>query len=116
MATGTATAQLADAVRGKRLRFDWREGPTKGARHDHYFRDDGSVEFRDANATADDKWTREKEYSAVPVSDDVYLVSYLGSAGYTLTVALNFKNKRMVGIASGAKDWHPVEGTFEVTG
>jgi phenolic acid decarboxylase len=110
----TATAQLAEAVRGKKLRFNWTDGPTKGARHDHHFHKDGAVEFRDAQAAPDDKWTREKEYSAVQVSDDVYLVSYLGSSGYTLTVALNFKDKRMVGIASGAKDWHPVEGTFEV--
>jgi hypothetical protein len=110
----TATGQLAEAVRGKILRFGWTEGPTKGASHDHRFHEDGSVEYRNADAKADDKWTREDEYSAVPVSDDVCLVSYLGSAGYTLTVALNFKNKRMVGIASGAKDWHPVAGTFEI--
>lgn len=110
----TATARLADAVRGRKLRFNWLDGPTKGAAHDHEFHKDGSVEFRNADARPDEKWTREAEYSAVPVSEDVYLVSYMGSAGYTLTVALNFKDKHMVGIASGAKDWHPVGGTFEV--
>lgn len=109
-----ATAQRADAIRGRKIRFNWSDGPTKGARHDHEFHKDGSVEYRGADATKDEKWTREKEYSAAQVSDDVYLVSYLGSAGYTLTVALNFKDNRMVGIASGAKDWHPVEGSFEV--
>jgi hypothetical protein len=108
----TASVQLTEAVRGKTLRFNWTEGPTKGASHDHRFHKDGSVEYRNADAKADEKWTREAEYSAVPVSDDVCLVSYLGSAGYTLTVALNFNNWRMVGIASGAKDWHPVAGIF----
>jgi hypothetical protein len=48
------------------------------------------------------------------VADDVYAVSYLSTSGYTLTVILNFRDHRMVGFASGAKDWHPVQGTFEV--
>jgi phenolic acid decarboxylase len=109
-----ATARLADAVRGKKIRFTWQDGPTKGSSHDHDFHEDGSVEYRASNAKKDEKWTREKEYSAVQVSEDVYLVSYLGASGYTLTVALNFKNHRMVGIASGVKDWYPVEGAFEI--
>lgn len=110
----TATTQQADAIRGKKMRWTWTDGPTKGTSHDHEFHKDGSVEFRSADAKKDEKSTRENEYSARQVADDVYLVSYLGSSGYTLTVALNFKDYHMVGIASGAKDWYPVEGTFEV--
>jgi hypothetical protein len=41
-------------------------------------------------------------------------VSYLAASGYTLTVVLNFRDHRMVGFASSSKDWHPVQGTFEV--
>ena len=110
----TATTRAADAVRGKKMRWTWTEGPTKGASHDHEFHTDGTVEYRSAGAKSDEKWTKEKEYSARPVADDVYLVSYLGASGYTLTVALNFKDHHMIGIASGAKDWYPVEGSFEV--
>jgi hypothetical protein len=45
---------------------------------------------------------------------DVCLVSYLAGSGYTLTVALDFRSHRVVGVASGAKEWFPVRGTFEV--
>jgi hypothetical protein len=96
------------------MRWDWKEGPTKGSSHIHEFHTDGSVEYRHEDAKEGETPTREKEYSARKVSEDVYLVSYLGSSGYTLTVALNFENHHMVGIASHAKEWYPVEGTFEV--
>jgi hypothetical protein len=54
------------------------------------------------------------KYGALRVADDVYAVSYLAASGYTLTVVLNFHDHRMVGFASSAKDWHPLQGTFEV--
>jgi hypothetical protein len=38
------------------------------------------------------------------------------TSGYTLTVALDLLRGRAVGIASGAKEWFPVRGTFEVFG
>jgi hypothetical protein len=50
----------------------------------------------------------------VRVADDIYVISYLAASGYTLTVVLNFKDNRAVGFASGAKEWFPVQGTFEV--
>jgi hypothetical protein len=59
--------------------------------------------------------TKERpEYGAMKVADGVYVVSYLAGSGYTLTVVLNFQEKRMVGFASGAKEWYPVQGTFDV--
>lgn len=50
------------------------------------------------------------------VADGIYAVSYLAASGYTLTVVLNFHTRKMVGFASSAKEWHPVQGTFEVVG
>ena len=35
------------------------------------------------------------KYEVAKVSDDVYAVSYLGSAGYTLSLILNFRTSRM---------------------
>jgi hypothetical protein len=114
--------QLAPAVRGKTIRLTWTEGPTKGTTHEHLFHQDGTVEWRDIapakgqsdrppkGATAKEK----PKYAAFRVGDDIYAVSYLASSGYTLTVVLNFRDRRMVGFASSAKDWHPVQGTFEV--
>jgi hypothetical protein len=42
------------------------------------------------------------------------VVSYLAGSGFTLTVVLNFRDRSVVGFASGAKDWFTVRGTLEV--
>jgi hypothetical protein len=115
------TEEPAAAVRGKTIRLTWTEGPTKGTTHEHVFHQDGTVEWHDAAAAKGSpskaQASRPKEkpkYAALRVADDIYAVSYLAASGYTLTVVLNFKDRRMVGFASGAKDWHPLQGTFEV--
>lgn len=114
----------AAAVRGKTIRFTWTDGPTKGKTHEHVFHQDGTVEWHDvapsgtakpADPQPKSQSAGEKpEYAAMKVADNIYAVSYLAPSGYTLTVVLNFHNRRIVGFASGAKDWHPVQGTFEV--
>jgi hypothetical protein len=48
--------------------------------------------------------------------DDVYLVSYLSGEGFTLTMALNFRDHTVNGVASGNGQWVPVAGTFEEAG
>jgi hypothetical protein len=107
--------QRAAAIRGKTIRLTWLEGPTKGTTHEHVFHDDGTVEWRDAANPQKGAPAKEKpEYAAIRVADDMYAVSYLAASGYTLTVVLNFRERRMVGFASSSKDWHPVQGTFEV--
>ena len=106
-----------DRIRGKKIRFTWTDGPTKGDTHEHAFHEDGSVEYHKvAKEPLKGKPTREKQYAAVKITDDVYVVSYLGSSGYTLTVVLNFRDNSIVGFASGAKEWFPVKGKFEVVG
>jgi MoaF N-terminal domain len=107
--------QRAAAIRGKTIRLTWLEGPTKGTTHEHIFHDDGTVEWRDAANPQKGAPAKEKpEYAAIRVADDIYAVSYLATSGYTLTVVLNFRERRVVGFASSSKDWHPVQGTFEV--
>ena len=114
----------ADAVRGKTIRFTWTEGPTKGTTHEHVFHDDGTVEWRDtstqkARSTGAEKSAPAKErpkYGAMRVAEDIYAVSYLAGSGYTLTVVLNFLDHRIVGFASGSKEWYPLQGSFEVVG
>ena len=115
-----SNVQRAAEVRGKTMQFAWTEGPTKGKTHEHTFHQDGTVEWRDANPSPSSEAAKpgtkkeRVEYGAVKVSDDVSLVSYLADSGYTLTVALNFDDNSIVGFASGAKEWYPVRGTFEV--
>jgi MoaF N-terminal domain len=116
--------QRAPAIRGKTIRLTWTEGPTKGKTHEHVFHDDGTVEWHDTPGPQKGRPTdtqqkgalaKEKpEYAAIRVADDIYAVSYLAPSGYTLTVVLNFREQRTVGFASSSKDWHPVQGTFEV--
>ena len=119
----TAVSQARE-VRGKTMQWTWTEGPTKGATHEHVFHEDGTVEWHQVGA--DQKKTTSKEvgksqkmqhpeYAAMQAADGVVAVSYLApESGYTLTVVLNFNDHKMVGFASGAKDWYPVKGTFKV--
>jgi hypothetical protein len=111
------------AIRGKTIQFQWIEGPTKGMIHEHDFHEDGTVEWRDARSPAgsdtsggaQQKPSQERpNYAAIKVAEDAYIVSYLASSGFTLTVVLNFRDQQLIGFASGAKEWYPIRGTFEV--
>ena len=105
----------AGAVRGKTIRLIWTDGPTKGTTYEHVFHQDGTVEWHDAKAPPKAGPAKERpQYGATKVADDIFVVSYLAPSGYTLTVVLNFRDHKMVGFASGAKEWYPVQGTFEV--
>jgi hypothetical protein len=111
------------AVRGKTIRYIWTDGPTKGKTYDHVFHEDGTVEWHEVAHTPtvdrgpEPGGTRPAErpaYAAMEAAKDVYAVSYLAESGYTLTVVLDFKTSRMVGVASGETSWFPVQGRFEV--
>lgn len=115
------TEQRADSrVSGQTIRFTWNEGPTQGKTHEHVFHPDGTVQWRAvpaeegaAQGGADQAPDRPR-YAALAVGDDVCLVSYLSSSGYTLTVALCFTDQSLTGIASNEKTWVPVRGFFEI--
>jgi phenolic acid decarboxylase len=105
----------AEAIRGKTVRLTWTEGPTQGTTHEHVFHQDGTVEWHDVDSAGKGGAAQERPaYAAVEVADGVYLVSYLAPSGYTLTVVLNFRDQKVVGFASSAKDWHLVLGRFSV--
>ena len=53
-------------------------------------------------------------YGNQRLTPTIFAVSYLATSGFTLTVVLDFGTRALVGIASGAKDWFPLRGTFEV--
>lgn len=109
----------AAAIRGTTMRWTWTDGPTKGKSHEHIFHDDGTVEWHDAGAAPAKQPSKEPErvpYAAFEVAPEIFAVSYLATSGFALTVVLNFATKDMVGIASGAKEWYPLRGIFEVVG
>ncbi len=108
---------ISKRVSGTTMRFTWTSGPTQGKAHDHQFGEDGRVEWRSAATQGAQPSVGEPErvgYAALDVSDDVCLVSYLAKSGYTLTVALNFADGTLLGVASNDKTWTPVGGAFEV--
>jgi hypothetical protein len=107
-------APQAAAIRGKTIRLVWTKGPTAGTTYEHVFRPDGTVEWHDVKSGRMAPPKETPAYGAFQVTQQVYAVSYLAPSGYTLTVVLNFQDQKMVGFASSAKDWHPVEGRFEV--
>jgi hypothetical protein len=112
--TAMERTEQVDAIRGKTVRLTWTKGPTKGKTHEHVFHTDGTVEWYDADSGPGASSRERPRYAALQAADQVYAVSYLApTSGYTLTVVLNVKSHKMVGFASSAKDWQPVEGTFE---
>lgn len=89
---------------GRTFRFSWTAGPTAGKTHEHVFHTDGSVSYAPVEQGRPLRSTSEKQYGGYEISEDVVLVSYQSSSGYTLTVAMNFRDHRLQGFASGAKD------------
>jgi hypothetical protein len=100
-------------MQGKTLRWIFHDGPMAGIPIEHTFNEDGSVVWRVLDGPMKGS-AREKEYAAVRISEDVQAISYLAASGHTLTVVLNFKDKRMYGFGSNDKTWVPMTGTFEV--
>jgi len=103
-----------DPLRSKTVRWSFEDEPVTGNRFEHTFHDDGSVTWVILEGPGKGHSAREKRYTAMQVTDDVCAVSYLGAAGHTLTVVLNFSTGRMCGFASSSTDWYPLTGTFEV--
>lgn len=103
-----------DSLYGKTLQWTFTDGPMAGATYQHTFHKNGTVDFRPVDGGSGGEPTREKHAAAVKVSDDMFLVSYLGAAGYTLTVSLNFQNMTMIGFASNEKEWSQQKGRFEL--
>jgi hypothetical protein len=110
-----------ESLRGKTLRWTFTDGPTAGTTYEHAFYEDDSVIYRSVEASEKgrpalkkDEVTPRTKCATVKVADDIFAISYLTAAGYTLTVVLNFQQKQMVGFASNNKEWYQQKGTFEV--
>jgi hypothetical protein len=108
-----------DSVRGKVLRFSFDDGPMAKKTFEHRFADDGTVAF---HQVGDGKASGEKKkadgnpatkYEVATVRDGVSAVSYLSSAGYTLTAVLDFATKKLVAFSSNEKMLGIQHGTFQ---
>jgi hypothetical protein len=108
----TASDKVALVGRTIRWRFD--DGPVAGQTFEHTFDSDGSVVWRSVDGEDPTTLHQEKFGAVAPISDDVVVVSYVSSGGYTLTVALNLVQGRMVAFASGHDTWAQQRGSFEL--
>lgn len=99
-------------VAGKTLRFTFEDGPMAGKTFVHVFEPD-SVRYRQVDS--DGKGTTAK-YEAAMAGRDVWAVSYLGSSGYTLTVVLDTRTRKLLAFSSNEKMLLMQHGTFEEVG
>lgn len=102
----------AHPVRGKTLSLTFAEGQMAGKTIEHAFHVDGSLDFYTADKP--EAKSHVAKYEVAEVSDDVYAVSYLGSAGYTLSVVLDFKHANLVAVSSNATTMQMQRGSFAV--
>lgn len=109
-----STAPDKRALLGRTIRWRFTDGPVAGQTFEHTFNTDGSVVWRSVDGSDPTKLNHEKFGAVAPVSDDVAVVSYVSASGYTLTVALNLAQGRMVGFASGHDTWTQQKGSFEL--
>jgi hypothetical protein len=105
---------MNDPIHGSTIRWTF-EGAMAGKTFEHTFGEDGTITYRmlgGNDATA----TEAKHSEIAQLSDNVWAISYLGSAGYTLTVVLDFDTNSLVSFASNEKELSQQKGTFEVVG
>jgi hypothetical protein len=102
-----------DPIHGSTIQWTYQAGAMAGKTFEHTFSSDGKVTYRMLSSNSDTP-TEAKHAEIARVSDDVWAISYLGSAGYTLTVVLNFDTKELVSFASNETQLSQQKGTFEV--
>jgi hypothetical protein len=98
-----------DPIHGKTLIFRFEDGPMKGKAFEHKFTDDDQVTYR---ALDGDQPSAPAHCEIARITDDVYAVSYLGTAGYTLTSILDFSTHRLTGFASNEQSLVAQHGRF----
>ena len=105
------------ALSGRVFNWTFDDGPTAGKTYEHTFAPDGTVKFKEAGSAPGAGQSGDampgSKYAAFEIAPNIYLVSYLSSHGYTLTVSMNLDSKKLHGFASGNNEWHPLEGTVE---
>jgi hypothetical protein len=102
-----------DPIRGNTIRMTFDDGLMAGKSVDHIFDDYGNVSWRMAGGDPEKQPTKAKKCAITPVDDDVWAVAYLAESGYTLTMLLNFKTRRLVAFSSNEKDLGVQQGSFE---
>ena len=114
MNTSSKPPSASASLLGRTIRWTFNDGPVKGQTFDHTFNDDGSVVWRIVSGKPNAPLNRETHSGVVPLGDQVAMVSYLSSNGFTLTAALNFADMRLTAFASNGESWTMQRGSFEL--
>ena len=107
---------MKDRISGKTLRWTFEDGPMAGKTFEHTFGSDGTVRFRAVTHEVRSEQAESstaKKYESARLRDDIYVVSYLGTSGYTLTAVLDFEKGTVVAVASNEKQLVLQHGSFE---
>ena len=103
-------------ITGHDLRWTFQDGPMAGKSFDHTFSRNGGVLFREVGSDPDSRPGTADQYQVASLGQDVHAVSYLSGSGYTLTVVLDFKTRKLVAFASNETSLTMQHGTFEPLG
>jgi hypothetical protein len=107
---------MNNPLSGKTIRWNFQDGAMAGKSFDHTFNDDGSLTFKMSGSGSDNedlkKQSRVEKYEVATLGADVTVVSYLVPHGYTLTVAMDMKSKKLIAFSSNDKGVEVQHGTF----
>jgi hypothetical protein len=103
---------MATDLAGKTIRWTYADGPMKGKHFEHSFTNDGTVSWKEAGEPKPSADSHAK-YQFQRISDDVYVVSYLSSHGFTLTTVVDDRSGAIVSFASNEKDLVVQHGSLE---
>jgi hypothetical protein len=104
-----------DPIRGKTFHFKFDDGAMAGKMFEHTFDAGGTVAFRMISGEKKAGKQPSTKYEVATIREDVCAVSYLSSAGYTLTAILDFATKKLVAFSSNEKMLGIQRGSFEET-
>jgi hypothetical protein len=107
-------AMKKNPILGKRIEWTFDDGPMAHQTFEHTFDAEGGVSYRMPGADGAGQPTRVENAKVEPVGENVYVVSYLGAQGYTLTTILDIKTHRMVAIASNERELSVQKGKFKL--
>jgi hypothetical protein len=104
---------VQNPITGRSLRFTFQDGPVAGKSFDHVFSRNGNVTFREVGSDPNAKPGSAEQYQVASLGQDIHTVAYLAPSGYTLTVVLDYRSRKLVAFASNEKSLTLQHGTFE---
>lgn len=108
-----ANEQTIDSLSGRTLLLTFSDGPMAGVSFEYAFHADGSLTWAKMDGLKRGRAMHETNCNVLKAGADVFVLSYLGSSGFTLTVVLNLALKQLVAFASNETQWHQQVGTFD---